>query len=171
MRLFPLFFFAALFSFASALAAAIPQPGESPNLDEKLAAPARVYTSEEDREAFAAEAVKADAVFVGRIESAILSRMGFGGAPVPMTRLGFTGVETLKGGPFESTAFLYRKSPESIAAFREIPALVLLKRSNDAVQTLFVENILPADEASLSVVKAALAGAAESCGEAEPVCQ
>lgn len=167
MRIVPLFLSVMLLSFSSASFAALPSPGETVNLDQELAGPARVYTSEEDREAFADEALQADAVITGRIESAVLSRMGFGGPPVPITRLGFKDVEVLKGGPFETSSFLYRKSPESVRAFHERPAIVILKKSGDAAQTLFIENILPADEASLTVVRAALAA---PCSEEQPSC-
>lgn len=169
MRVIP-FFFLTMLSASASLFAAIPAPGETVNLDHKLAGSAKVYTSEEDREAFADEAAEADAVFTGQIESAVLSRMGFGGAPVPITRLGFKIIEVLKGGPLEGSSFLYRKSPESVRAYHESPAIVLLKKSGPDGKTLFIENFLPADEASLAIVRAALNASPAACGEAEPSC-
>ncbi len=170
MRISFLFLLAAFFPFTASLSAAIPAPGESPNLDHELAGFARVYTSEEDREAFADEALQADAVFTGQIESSVLSRMGFGGPPVPITRLGFKNIEVLKGGPLEGASFLYRKSPESVRAYHQRPAIVLLKKSGPDGKTLFIENFLPADEASLAVVRAALSASPAACGEEEPAC-
>lgn len=158
MRLFLFFLFAILFSSAPFLSAALPQPGETVNLDQELAGPAKVYTSEEDREAFTDEALRADVVFTGLIETSVLSRMGFGGPPVPITRLGFKDIEVLKGGPLEGRSFLYRKSPDSVRAFHEIPAIVLLKHANDASRSLFVENIIAADPASVALVRSAVAG-------------
>ncbi len=131
------------------------------------------YTSTEDRENFLAEARAADAVFTAKLDSAFLSRVTLKGVTRPMTKVTFQSPEFLKSSVAPETPYSYRQSPESLQIYKEIPAIVAVKRPLDNPDNFFVTRMIPADRANLEAVKTTLATpradscatASESCGE------
>ncbi len=131
------------------------------------------YTSTEDRENFLAEARAADAVFTAKLDTAFLARTVQRGVTIPLTRVTFQTPEYLKSSIPPETSFAYKQSPESLRIYKEVPALVAVKRPLDNPDSFFVTRIIPADRPNLEAVKTTLATprvdscatASESCGE------